>query len=72
MVAFEKVCEEHSSNLVVVVGNVNSTLACSVVAECEERGEESRGQAWLVGLLSGCCGRPYESFGAVLLTYAGL
>ena len=22
------------------------------MAECEERGEESRGQAWLVGLLS--------------------
>ena len=33
MVAFEKVCEEHRPNLIVVVGDVNSTLACSVVAK---------------------------------------
>jgi len=33
MIPFEKVCEEHRPNLVVVVGDVNSTLACSVVAK---------------------------------------
>ena len=33
MVKFEKVCEEDRPDLVVVVGDVNSTLACSVVAK---------------------------------------
>ena len=33
MVAFEKVCEEEKPDLVMVVGDVNSTLACSVVAK---------------------------------------
>ena len=33
MVTFEKVCEQGRPNLVVVVGDVNSTLACSVVAK---------------------------------------
>jgi len=33
MINFEKVCEEQHPNLVVVVGDVNSTLACSVVAK---------------------------------------
>ena len=32
MVEFEKVCLEHEPDLVVVVGDVNSTLACSIVA----------------------------------------
>ena len=33
MVAFETVCEEGKPDLVMVVGDVNSTLACSVVAK---------------------------------------
>jgi UDP-N-acetylglucosamine 2-epimerase (non-hydrolysing) len=33
MVAFEKVCEEEKPDLVIVVGDVNSTLACSIVAK---------------------------------------
>jgi len=33
MVAFEKVCEQERPDLVVVVGDVNSTLACSIVAK---------------------------------------
>jgi len=32
MVEFERVCEDHTPDLVVVVGDVNSTLACSIVA----------------------------------------
>ncbi len=32
MVEFEKICLEHKPDLVVVVGDVNSTLACSIVA----------------------------------------
>jgi len=32
MIAFEKVCLEEKPDLVVVVGDVNSTLACSIVA----------------------------------------
>ena len=32
MVAFEKVLEEHKADLVVVVGDVNSTVACSLVS----------------------------------------
>ena len=32
MVEFEKICEQEKPDLVVVVGDVNSTLACSVVA----------------------------------------
>lgn len=32
MVAFEKICMEHKPDLVVVVGDVNSTLACSITA----------------------------------------
>jgi UDP-N-acetylglucosamine 2-epimerase (non-hydrolysing) len=33
MTAFEKVCEAERPDLVVVVGDVNSTLACSIVAK---------------------------------------
>ena len=33
MVSFEKVCEDEKPDIVVVVGDVNSTLACSVVAK---------------------------------------
>ena len=33
MVAFEKVCLEEKPDLVMVVGDVNSTLACSIVAK---------------------------------------
>jgi UDP-N-acetylglucosamine 2-epimerase (non-hydrolysing) len=33
MVAFEKVCEEQRPDWVVVVGDVNSTLACAIVAK---------------------------------------
>jgi len=33
MVSFEKVCEQDRPDLVVVVGDVNSTLACSIVAK---------------------------------------
>jgi len=33
MVAFEKLCEEERPDLVIVVGDVNSTLACSIVAK---------------------------------------
>ena len=33
MVAFEKVCEKEKPDLVMVVGDVNSTLACSIVAK---------------------------------------
>ena len=33
MVAFEKLCEEERPDLIVVVGDVNSTLACSIVAK---------------------------------------
>jgi UDP-N-acetylglucosamine 2-epimerase (non-hydrolysing) len=33
MVAFEKLCEQEKPDLVVVVGDVNSTLACSIVAK---------------------------------------
>ncbi len=33
MVAFEKVCQEARPDLVVVVGDVNSTLACSITAK---------------------------------------
>ena len=33
MVAFEKVCQEEKPDIVVVVGDVNSTLASSVVAK---------------------------------------
>jgi UDP-N-acetylglucosamine 2-epimerase (non-hydrolysing) len=32
MIAFEKVCEEYRPDLVVVVGDVNSTMACTLVA----------------------------------------
>jgi len=32
-VAFEKICVEDTPDLVVVVGDVNSTLACSTVAK---------------------------------------
>ncbi len=32
MVEFEKICVEHRPSLVVVVGDVNSTLACAIVA----------------------------------------
>ena len=32
MVEFEKICNEHNPSLVVVVGDVNSTLACAIVA----------------------------------------
>ena len=33
MVGFEKVCVDEQPDIVVVVGDVNSTLACSVVAK---------------------------------------
>lgn len=33
MVAFEKYCEEQKPDIVMVVGDVNSTLACSIVAK---------------------------------------
>ena len=33
MVAFESICREQEPDLVIVVGDVNSTLACSVVAK---------------------------------------
>ena len=33
MVAFEKYCEDQKPDLVMVVGDVNSTLACSIVAK---------------------------------------
>jgi len=33
MVAFEEVCRQEAPNLVLVVGDVNSTLACSIVAK---------------------------------------
>jgi UDP-N-acetylglucosamine 2-epimerase (non-hydrolysing) len=33
MMAFEKVCEEHTPDLVIVVGDVNSTLACALTAK---------------------------------------
>jgi UDP-N-acetylglucosamine 2-epimerase (non-hydrolysing) len=33
MVAFEEVCRNEKPDLVVVVGDVNSTLACSIVAK---------------------------------------
>ena len=31
MVEFEKVCHEHKPSMVVVVGDVNSTVACTMV-----------------------------------------
>ncbi|MFO7751171.1 MAG: UDP-N-acetylglucosamine 2-epimerase (non-hydrolyzing) [Desulfobacteraceae bacterium] len=33
MTEFEKICEQESPDLVIVVGDVNSTLACSIVAK---------------------------------------
>src|SRR5271169_4311412 len=33
MTAFEKICETERPDLVMVVGDVNSTLACSIVAK---------------------------------------
>jgi len=33
MIAFEKVCEERQPDLVVVVGDVNSTMACTITAK---------------------------------------
>ncbi len=33
MIAFEKVCKEYQPDLVIVVGDVNSTLACSIVSK---------------------------------------
>ena len=33
MVAFEEICEKEKPDLVMVVGDVNSTLACSIVAK---------------------------------------
>jgi len=33
MVAFEKICESERPDLIMVVGDVNSTLACSIVAK---------------------------------------
>jgi len=33
MLAFEKICEKEKPDLVMVVGDVNSTLACSIVAK---------------------------------------
>lgn len=33
MIAFEKVCQEQKPNMVLVVGDVNSTMACAIVAK---------------------------------------
>ena len=33
MVAFEEICNQEKPDLIIVVGDVNSTLACSVVAK---------------------------------------
>lgn len=33
MIGFENVCQEHKPDVVLVVGDVNSTLACSIVAK---------------------------------------
>ena len=33
MIRFEEVCREHSPSMVVVVGDVNSTIACALVAK---------------------------------------
>jgi UDP-N-acetylglucosamine 2-epimerase (non-hydrolysing) len=33
MVAFEKVCQEYKPDLVIVVGDVNSTMACTITAK---------------------------------------
>ena len=33
MIAFEKVCENEQPDVVIVVGDVNSTLACSIVSK---------------------------------------
>jgi len=33
MIAFEKVCEAHRPDLVIVVGDVNSTMACTITAK---------------------------------------
>jgi UDP-N-acetylglucosamine 2-epimerase (non-hydrolysing) len=33
MVAFERICEKERPDVVMVVGDVNSTLACSIVAK---------------------------------------
>ena len=33
MMEFEKVCNEHDFSMVVVVGDVNSTIACTLVAK---------------------------------------
>ena len=33
MMAFEKVCLEHNPDLVIVVGDVNSTMACTITAK---------------------------------------
>ena len=33
MIEFEKVCKEHAFAMVVVVGDVNSTIACTLVAK---------------------------------------
>jgi UDP-N-acetylglucosamine 2-epimerase (non-hydrolysing) len=33
MTAFEELCQDERPDLVIVVGDVNSTLACSVVAK---------------------------------------
>ena len=35
MVEFEKVCKEHNPSMVIVVGDVNSTVACSMVCAKE-------------------------------------
>ena len=35
MVEFEKVCHEHKPSMVVVVGDVNSTVACTMVCAKE-------------------------------------
>ena len=50
MIAFEKVLEQEKPDWVVVVGDVNATLACSVAARSEERrvGEECRSR-WSPG-----------------------
>ena len=56
MVAFEELCQRERPNAVLVVGNVNSTLACSIVAKklCLPVGHVE------AGLRSGDMGMPEE------------
>ena len=55
MIRFEEVCREHSPSMVVVVGDVNSTIACALVAKKMQSGCTCRG-----GLRSGDRTMPEE------------